>query len=120
MVLFGCGQSNFTGTFIGNTAITRGSNTQEQLTFTLQETNGAVTGTWSSNLGSTGNVSGFANGSNLSNFQMTIPEGQGNCAGTLTGTGGYANFILTVNFGFATTRCGTLSNTVLNLTRVNR
>lgn len=118
MLLFGCGQGGFTGTFVGNTALTRGPSVQEQLSFVLLENGNNVTGTWSSNLGTTGTVTANSNGANIVNLQMNNVDGRNAC--TLTGTGSYANFILTINFVGGNQNCGQLSTPGIQLTRVNR
>lgn len=117
MLLFGCGQG-FTGTFVGNTALTRGPSVQEQLSFVLLENGNNVTGTWSSNLGATGTVTANSNGANIVNLQMNNVDGRNAC--TLTGTGSYANFLLTINFVGGNQNCGPLATPSIQLTRVNR
>jgi hypothetical protein len=89
-LLAGCGSSSgdsapFTGTYSGTeTGTQNGGNFSQTVTFILTQTGNSVTGTWSAGSGSSGTVSGTANGSSISTF--TVKETDSTCPGTLTGS----------------------------------
>lgn len=78
-----------------------------QLTLHLQQSNATVTGTYTSQIGGYGTVSGNVVGNNIANFVLTLanPECQGSFSGTAMVTGD------TINFDFTGHDCfGTHSN----------
>ncbi len=94
-LLTGCGASTFTGTFVGNTALTRGSSYPEQITMSLVQNGNVASGSFSSTAGTSGTVSAQVNGNYISSMTMLISSSGGsNC--TMTGSGSYSNYYLTM------------------------
>ena len=112
MLLFGCGR-DLTGMYTGNGTITRGqTGPQEQITIQLTDTSGTLSGTWTSvTNGSSGQITGTADGDTITSLTFMIPEGGQNCSGTLTGSGSFANYLLTLTMS-GSTKCGQISTSI--------
>lgn len=105
--MIGCGKSDFNGTFKGTEKGTQDdvAFTQE-VTLTLTQDGDKVSGTWSGDSGSAGQVSGKADGDSLKSLSIT----QTGCTGSFSGDGKIDGDKLTGSIS-GTNGCSTLSAT---------